>query len=596
MIRLLPDLLVNQIAAGEVVERPAAVVKELVENSLDAGATRIDVEIDGGGLQRIVVRDDGAGIARGDLRLALRRFATSKIASLDDLESVRTMGFRGEALPSILAVSRLRLTSRAAAEPHGWSVAGAGLAEPAEPVPEAHGVGTTVEVRDLFFNTPARRKFVKSEATEFRHADQWLRRVALARRDVGLRWKRGGRVALDLAPLAESALATRVAAVCGEEFLANAVEVDEARLGLRLFGWIGLPAFSRPSADLQYLYVNARPVRDRLLGFALRRAYADVLHSTRQPAWLLYLELDPKAVDVNVHPQKTEVRFRDQASVHDLMFGTANRALRDLRPMPVAHHRVEPEGLGSARIGFRRPAPAWQPSPTAPLRLAEPDVAHTGWALLRDAGPATAEPKTGPAAEDAPLGYARAQLHGIFILAENREGLVLVDAHAAHERVLYERFKRELREGRVASQRLLVPLTIRVGEDAADLVERGAGDWRAAGFELDRAGPASVAVRAAPALLEREAIEAVVAGLFDDAGASEVRGHFGETLDAQGRVLADVACKAAIKANRRLTVAEMNALLRDMERTELAGQCNHGRPTWVQIDRAALDRLFLRGR
>lgn len=605
-IRLLPDTLINQIAAGEVVERPAAVVKELVENALDAGATRIEVELERGGLGLIRVRDDGAGIPRSELKLALTRHATSKIAGLDDLDQVTSLGFRGEALPSILSVSRLSLTSRRADEVHGWRLAGAGgLDDGAESEAAAHAQGTTVEVADLFFNTPARRKFLKSTTTELRHADQCLRRLALGRVDVGLSVRHEGRRLLDLRPaLDERTRELRVTEVCGAEFTEARVEIDESRFGMRLSGWFARPSFSRASADLQYFFVNGRYVRDRLVAFAIRRALADAMHSTRHPAFVLHLELDPRSVDVNVHPQKTEVRFRESGQVHDFLFGSVQRRLRELRP-GADQHRVQlatPEQSLSIRYptGY-----GYSAQPRLAMGVREPAFSNTAWALLASRsselaaaqlvginGPIeTAEPLV-----DRPLGTALAQLHGVFILAENERGLVLVDAHAAHERVIYERMKRELAAQAVASQVLLVPERVQMDEDAAEVLEKRRDELERLGLVIDRVGPSSLLVRALPAVLGREDVGELVAGLSREDGRPTPHAHLGEVLDAQHRVLADVACRAAIKANRRLTLPEMDGLLRDMEHTELADQCNHGRPTWVQLGVAELDRLFLRGR
>jgi DNA mismatch repair protein MutL len=613
VIQLLPDVLINQIAAGEVVERPSAVVKELVENSLDAGATRVEIEVEQGGLGLIRVRDDGSGIGRDQLLLALQRHATSKISNLDDLESVASFGFRGEALPSILSVSRFQLMSRTAADDHGWLVGGAGALEAAAARPVAHPLGTTIEVRDLFFNTPARRKFMRAESTEFRHIDQQLRRLALTRFDRHFSLKHNNRRVLELAPAADDAAREgRIAEICGDDFLANSIAVDETRLGLRLWGWATLPSFARAQADQQFFYVNGRMVRDKLLGHALRRAYADVLHSTRYPAFALFLELDPAMVDVNVHPQKSEVRFRQSSQVHDFLFGCVHQLLRRVRPEPERHHHVEFE-------------PSAQPPPL-PLqgslysRESQPRASKAHW-MAAEPAPRGASPwplyapAAGPelrvapsAADDAPssatdselqsLGRALAQLRGVFILAENRRGLVLVDAHAGHERVIYERFKQQLAEGAIPSQALLLPESVRVGEAEADALETQSESLSRLGLRLDRAGPDSITVRAVPPLLAKTNLTALLrtlAGRSDDDETDSAL-HFSEALDAQHRILADMACRAAIKANRRLTIPEMDALLRDMEQTENAGQCNHGRPTWVQIDADALDRLFLRGR
>ncbi|TXH05049.1 MAG: DNA mismatch repair endonuclease MutL [Nevskiaceae bacterium] len=599
-IRILPDQLVNQIKAGEVVERPAAVVKELVENSLDAGATRVEIEVEQGGLGLIRIRDNGGGIAKDELPLALQRHATSKIAQLDDLERVASLGFRGEALPSILSVSRFSLTSRTAEAAHGWQVGGAGTLDQEAPQPAAHAPGTSVEVRDLFFNTPARRKFMKAESTEFRNISQFVGRIALAHFQAGFTLRHNQRRTLDLAPaLSQAEREARIAQVCGEDFLANAVAIDEQRMGMRLSGWVGLPSFARTQTDLQFLYVNGRAVRDKLLAHALRRAFADVMHSTHHPAFVLYLELDPALVDVNVHPQKTEVRFRESSRVHDFLFGAVHQLLRRLRPEPEQHHQ--------ARFAEASPPPQQQPmryatapSPSLALDAREPPVRlENTWAALRPESVAASPqpaPVTTVSEEEYPLGHALAQLHGIYILAQNRRGLLLVDAHAAHERVIYEQFKRQLADGQIASQALLVPERVALHEDEADALEARSDELRRYGLALDRLGPGTLVVRAVPPLLARQDIANLLRELAGADQLTATANHLGEVLDAQHRVMADMACKAAIKANRRLSLPEMDALLRDMERTELSGQCNHGRPTWVQIGMDELDRLFLRGR
>jgi DNA mismatch repair protein MutL len=594
-IQVLPEQLVNQIAAGEVVERPAAVVKELVENSLDAGARRIEVDAEQGGLARIQVRDDGRGIPRDELALALTRHATSKIASLDDLERVRSLGFRGEALPSILSVSRLALTSRTSADAHGWRLAGEGALPAGGLEPAAHATGTTIEVRDLFFNTPARRKFMRAEGTEFRHLDQGLRRIALARFDTAFALRHGTRKTFELAPAeGAAAQARRVGELTDAEFLDNALVLDESRLGLRLSGWIALPSFSRAQADLQHFYVNGRPVRDKLLGHALRRAYADALHGSRYPAYVLYLELDPARVDVNVHPAKTEVRFRDSSAVHDFIFGAVHQALRRVRPDPSFHHQVQFDratGEIPPQDSFGYGVPAERGPFLAPDGLAP--KGRSDQAPLRPAS-AFAEPEASYA--ERPLGHALAQLNGVFILAQNAQGLVLVDMHAAHERVLYEKMKQQLGSGGVAAQALLVPVAVSVPEDVADRAEAERERLRQLGLELDRAGPQTLTVRAVPPLLAHADLAAFVKSLLGEAAEQDSHRHFADVTEAQERVLADMACRSAVRAGRALTVPEMDALLRDMERTELAGQCNHGRPTWVQFSHDQLDRFFLRGR
>jgi DNA mismatch repair protein MutL len=595
-IAVLPDQLINQIAAGEVVERPAAALKELVENSLDAGASRVEVEVEGAGLTLMRVRDDGHGIAREELHLALARHATSKIATLAELERVGSLGFRGEALPSILSVSRLQLTSRTAADAHGWQLSGEGSLAAAEPTPAAHPPGTTVEVRDLFFNTPARRKFMRADATEFRHVDQLLRRLALSRFGIGFKLRHQSRSVFDCARAeSEAEREQRIAKLCGEDFLGSALYLEEQRGDLKLWGWLALPSFSRPLPDLQYFYVNGRAVRDKLLGYATRRAYADVLHSTRYPAYVLYLELDPAAVDVNVHPGKAEVRFRDASRVHDFLFGAVHRAIRSVQPSPEKHHQVQLAPAGDVTSEPQRVLRYEVPRGSA-MRAAEPAVGleRGPWAALQM--PREDDDPHEDAVHDAPLGHALGQLQGIYIVAQNRHGLVLVDMHAAHERVIYERFKQQMAAGGIAGQSLLVPITLVVAEDEADLAEQRAAEFARLGLVLERIGPQNLAIRAVPSLLASGDVTVLVHELLGRETDSPARGHFAEIRDAQSRVLAEMACKAAIKAHRKLTLAEMEALLRDMERTELAGQCNHGRPTWVQVPMGELDRLFLRGR
>ncbi|PTU31053.1 DNA mismatch repair endonuclease MutL [Stenotrophobium rhamnosiphilum] len=602
-IRILPDQLINQIKAGEVVERPSAVVKELVENSLDAGATRVEIEVEQGGLNLIRIRDNGSGIPREELPVALQRHATSKIQNMDDLERVGSLGFRGEALPSILSVSRLTLTSRVADASHGWQVSGAGAYENEEPKPAAHAVGTTVEACDLFYNTPARRKFMKAESTEFRHISQFINRIALCRFDAGFTLKHNQRRTLDLAPAdSEPEREARVAQICGDDFVRNAIRIDEQRMGLSLQGWVGLPSFARTQADLQYLYVNGRAVRDKLLGHALRRAFADAMHSTHYPAFVLYLELDPVGVDVNVHPQKTEVRFRESARVHDFLFGAVHQLLRRQRPEPEQHHHAH-FAESATNMSVQQPmryatpsysSPSYSSSGYSSQNFSARESASSVESLWAASNATT--PSLQESAAEYPLGHALAQLHGVYILAQNNTGLILVDAHAAHERVLYEQFKQQLTHGGIPSQALLVPEQISLDEEAADALESRHEELRRYGLELDRAGPASIIVRAVPPLLAGQDIATLLRELSSDEDRRTNTTHLGEVLDAQHRIMADMACKAAIKANRRLTLPEMDGLLRDMERTELSGQCNHGRPTWVQVDMAELDRLFLRGR
>lgn len=583
-IRKLPTHLVNQIAAGEVIERPASIVKELVENSLDAGSRRIRVEIEKGGARRVRVSDDGGGIARDELGLALSPHATSKIESLDDLEGVGTLGFRGEALPSIASVSHLRLASRVSGSDSGFEVEVEGGAV-GEIRPAGMPEGTVIEVRDLFYNTPARRKFMRTERTEFGHIDDLLKRLALARMDVALELAHDGRVLRKLAPAADHAASNRrVAAVCGEAFMEEAIALDEQHAGLRLRGWIARPGFSRSQADLQFFFVNGRLVRDRLVAHAVRQAYRDVLFHGRHPAFALMLELDPRRVDVNVHPQKHEVRFRDGRLVHDFLFKTIHHALSGTRPGGEAAqsaalsraHAVAPQTDGLQHGGSQ-----------GGLGLGVAESVSRYAELARAPRPLNDSNNDIP-----PLGFAVAQIHGVFVLAENADGLVVVDMHAAHERIVYEQLKQAWREERVRSQRLLVPERIAVSEREGQALEAHLEGLARLGFELDLAGPESVVIRAVPALLARadgqRLVRDVLADLVELGQSQRIDGVLDELLST-------IACHGSVRANRSLTIDEMNALLRDMERTERADQCNHGRPTWVQLDMQSLDRLFLRG-
>ncbi|HVP34893.1 MAG TPA: DNA mismatch repair endonuclease MutL [Steroidobacteraceae bacterium] len=583
-IRVLPSELVDQIAAGEVIERPASVVKELAENALDAGAQRIDIDVERGGITLIRVRDDGAGIAAAELAQALARHATSKIASLEDLEAVTTLGFRGEALPSIGSVSRLRIVSQADSASQAAEIGVAGGA--ITPVrPAAHPRGTTVEVRDLFFNVPARRKFVRSEATELTHIVRLVERLALSRFDVSFRLRHGQRVLLDAPTLQSGEEGARLAAVLAEDFAAAAVPIRHAAGPVMLSGWIGLPTRSRAQPDQQFWFVNGRGVRDKLLMNAARLAYRDVLYHGRHAAYVLYLTLDPKLVDVNAHPAKLEVRFRDSRSVHDFVFRAVERALGATQPNLAG--AAAAAGLLGGHSGNGAPRlPVYSGTPAA-LPLATPPDPWTLAALVR-------EPEVGmPAAEDQPLGTALAQLHGVYILAQNRDGLILVDMHAAHERVLYEQLKAERERAAPASQRLLEPLVIELKEHELAALLEGRADWERAGFELDALGPTRLAVRRVPALLDIRAVTGLVASLVRDLTLDADSHHLEAAAD---RFLGTLACRSAIHAHRRMSLPEMNALLRQMEATERANQCNHGRPTWTRLSLQQLDQLFLRGR
>ncbi|AZE70796.1 DNA mismatch repair protein MutL [Pseudomonas synxantha] len=627
-IELLSPRLANQIAAGEVVERPASVIKELLENSIDSGAKRIDVDVEQGGVKLLRVRDDGSGISADDLPLALARHATSKIRDLEDLERVMSLGFRGEALASISSVARLTLTSRTRSAEQAWQVETEGRDMAPRVQPAAHPVGTSVEVRDLFFNTPARRKFLKAEKTEFDHLQEVIKRLALARFDVAFHLRHNGKTILSLHEAHDDAArARRVAAVCGGGFLEQALPIEIERNGLRLWGWVGLPTFSRSQADLQYFFVNGRAVRDKLVAHAVRQAYRDVLFNGRHPTFVLFFEVDPSVVDVNVHPTKHEVRFRDGRMVHDFLYGTLHRALGDVRPddqlsAPVVTAVVRPTGPEAGEFGPQGEmslaanllqSPQSQPTYTAPnsgagagyqyqytprpqstVPVAEAQAAYREFfAPLPGAEPGIAPSLPEGGGDIPPLGYALAQLKGIYILAENAHGLVLVDMHAAHERIMYERLKVAMASEGLSGQPLLVPESLAVSQREADCAEEHHSVFQKLGFELQRLGPETLAIRQIPALLKQAEANRLVADVLADLmeyGTSDrIQAHINELLGT-------MACHGAIRANRRLALPEMNGLLRDMENTERSGQCNHGRPTWTQMGLDDLDKLFLRGR
>lgn len=620
-IRVLPSELVDQIAAGEVIERPASIIKELVENSLDAGARRIEIDVERGGVGLVRVRDDGRGIPAQELPLAISRHATSKIASLEDLEAVPTLGFRGEALPSIGSVARLRLVSHPPDAKHASEIRVDG-GTVSDVKPAAHPAGTTVEVRDLFFNVPARRKFVRSDVTEVGHIARLTERLALSRPDVAFRLRNGSRVLLD-APLMpgrslEDAGEDRVKAVLGEDFFAAAVPVQHAAGTVMLSGWVGLPTASRAQPDQQFWFVNGRCVRDKLLMNAARLAYRDVLYGGRHAMYVLHLTLDPRLVDVNAHPAKLEVRFRDSRQIHDFVFRAIERTLASTRPShaatPAARAtfvegsgaagesatRDPGEGSGPAEAGVALTGQgnaagmsrvAYLPRPSSQSALDLRDDPRSPWNLastLREA-----EPVSGADGEDQPLGVAIAQLHGIYIVAQNREGLVLVDMHAAHERVLYEKLKAEHTGSAPPSQQLMEPIVVELKAHELDAMLESRDEWEGAGFILDALGPTRLALRAVPALLAgqnvAQIVQSVIRDLDMDAGSHHLDG-------AADKFLGTLACRSAIHAHRRLTLPEMNALLRQMEATDRANQCNHGRPTWTRLTMADLDQLFLRGR
>lgn len=653
-IRLLDNRLANQIAAGEVVERPASVVKELLENSIDAGAERLTVEVENGGVKLIRIRDDGHGIPRDELALALSRHATSKISGLEDLEGVTTLGFRGEALASISSVSRLTLTSNVQGQESGWQVRVEGRDMEAQVMPAPHPVGTTIEVKDLFFNTPARRKFLRTEKTEFSHLEEVVKRLALSRFDVGFTLRHNQRSVHQLRPaVTQAEKDRRVAALCSPQFIDNAVIIDVAASGLKLYGWVGLPTFSRASADLQYFFVNGRVIRDKLVGHAVRQAYRDVLYGGRHPTFVLYLELDPAMVDVNVHPTKHEVRFRDGRTVHNFLFSTLNRALGEVRPedqmLPSAltpssqpqasgidagefqgqesirltgvsattgrgsSGNVSPNDGGSSGDTYRPPL-SEAPSPGQVKRQIEAygqlyatssepvnslAAKAVGSDTVEEAAvvfsstrlPAQSLPDNGSLTP--PLGFAIAQLKGIYILAENDQGMILVDMHAAHERITYERMKQAYQEQGVRAQPLLVPKSVSVSEREADCAEENSEYFSRLGLTLERMGPETLLVRQVPVMLQSADVEQLLRDVLSDLmqhGTSDrIEAHINE-------ILATMACHGSVRANRKLSIEEMNALLRDMEQTERSGQCNHGRPTWTLLTMDQLDKLFLRGR
>ena len=585
-IRALPDQLINQIAAGEVVERPASVLKELLENSVDADASEIDIDLARGGVKLIRVADNGSGIEREDLQLALARHATSKLSTASGLEAIATLGFRGEALASIASVARVSLTSRSRDKPHAWRIEVDG-GEAGLPQPAALSSGTTVTVHELFFNTPARRKFLRTDATEYGHCEEAFRRIALAHPEVAFTFQHNGSVRYRL--LAQGVRA-RVDALLGDAFAAQAASVDGQVASLRLTGWAVRPAYATSGRDHQYLFVNGRFVRDRVLAHALREAYRDVLHHDRQPTYALWLSIDPRLVDVNVHPTKTEVRFRDSGAVHQFVRRVVEQALAATAAAQPAVSAAEKLGVAAARI------PPWMPEPLplaqqAHMALGSAEPAAFYARLFGERRDVATGPDL-PNDDDHPLGFALAQLHGIFVLAQNRDGLVLVDMHAAHERILYERLKNALASG-LPMQPLLVPVTFPADPlDVATAEEQGAV-LGALGFTLSILGPSTLAVRAVPAPLAAADVVMLARAVLAD-----VREYGGsQVLTAQrDQMLSTMACHGAVRAHRSLAIAEMNALLREMEATERAGQCNHGRPTWYQLTLGDLDRLFMRGR
>lgn len=639
-IHKLSPRLANQIAAGEVVERPASVVKELLENSLDAGARRVDIDVENGGIKLIRIRDNGMGIAQDDLPLALSRHATSKIDTLDDLEAVATLGFRGEALASISSVSRLSLTSRPRANgasvsaedaapliqqdvsaEGAWKVEAEGRDMDAKVSPAAHPEGATVEVRDLFFNTPARRKFLRTEKTEFGHLEEVVKRQALSRFEVGFSLRHNQRTIHSLRPAASlQDKERRIAALCGAQFMENSVVIDVEASGLKLWGWVALPTFSRSQADLQYFFVNGRVIRDRLVAHAVKQAYRDVLYHGRHSAFVLYLELDPANVDVNVHPTKHEVRFRDGRLVHDFIFRSLHKALADVRPddrmnLNEANHvegsaGVTPGSLISGSLqGTVSPTeglsmvPSYGAQAAMPLRESistnQVQEQMSGYGALHPVNSAGVESGMGAQSLsdsdqlEPPLGYAIAQLHGIYILSQSSKGMIVVDMHAAHERITYERMKKAYYAEGVKAQPLLVPVTIAVSQREASVAEEFKDAFIKLGLQIERIGPESLVVRQVPAFLRDADSEQLVRDVISDV---TEHGTSDRVEALANEMMGTMACHGSVRANRQLTTPEMNALLRDMEATERSGQCNHGRPTWTLVTMSELDKLFLRGR
>ena len=616
-IKQLPSHLINQIAAGEVVERPASVVKELLENSLDAGATQIDLEIEQGGSKRIRIRDNGCGIPKEELSLALSRHATSKITSLDDLEHVRSLGFRGEALPSIASVSRLTISSRCKEAQESWKLSGSGSDEFDAPEPTSHPQGTTIDVRDLFFNVPARRKFLKTEKTEFRHLEDVVKKIALSRFQTAISLKHGAKTVLHLQAAHDRASSERrVAEIFGPAFMEQSLYIEYEAADLKLWGWVGLPTFSRSQADLQYFYVNERIIRDRIVTHAVRQAYQDVLYHGRHPAYLLFLELDPDKVDVNAHPTKHEVRFREARLVHDFLYRTLHKALADIRPSDNIHAETKQNETSASEasalakeqqntypfqntqsnlhIPVNEQMAAYQQLHQAPPKQSNPFIGSipNGAGFSSNSLAVQTEQNNEDTGEIPPLGFALAQIHRIFILAENAQGLIVVDMHAAHERITYEYLKKSMADDNIRSQPLLVPNSLAVSKKEADCAMEYSDVFTQLGFSLDRLAPEKLVIRAVPSLLKSSDTANLVRDVLSDLiqhGSSE------RIQQAMNEILSTMACHGSVRANHRLSVPEMNALLRDMERTERSGQCNHGRPTWTQLTIEQLDKLFMRG-
>ncbi|MDH5389150.1 MAG: DNA mismatch repair endonuclease MutL [Gammaproteobacteria bacterium] len=596
-IQSMPTQLVNQIAAGEVVERPASVVKELLENSLDAQATRIEIDVEQGGVKSIRIRDNGHGIHKDDLALSLSPHATSKIRTIEELENVSSLGFRGEALPSIASVSHLTVKSKWQQTDEAWQVQAIN-SERFDISPVALNEGTVIEVKDLFFNVPARRKFLKTEKTEFNHLDDVIKKIALSRFDVDITLRHNQRPIRQLRAASDRLQQEkRIAEVFGPAFIEQALHMDFSIEGFRLWGWVGLPTFSRSQADMQYFYVNGRIVKDRVVTHAIRQAYQDVLFHGRHPAYVLFFEIEPSAVDVNAHPGKHEVRFRQSRAVHDFLFRAIHKSLADTRPQDDGTHNIS-HFNNMERSGSAQPMPSYQGSygsnqpgvirSQSTLSLAIAEQSSVYQSLISDDPGSNEDDQS----EFPPLGYARAQIHGVYVLAENREGMVLVDMHAAHERITYERLKQAREGAGISAQPLLVPVSMAVSEKEASSAEEYNKVFSDLGFEIDRTAPEALRIRQIPVMLANADAELLVRDVLSDL---VKHGNSTRIKEATNEVLGTMACHGSIRANRKLTIPEMNTLLRDMEMTERSGQCNHGRPTWMQLTMSELDKLFMRG-
>ena len=608
-IKQLPSHLINQIAAGEVVERPSSVIKELTENALDAGATSIVIDIEKGGHKRIRIRDNGIGIPKEELKLALSRHATSKIANLHDLEHVNTLGFRGEALPSIASVSRLTISSHHQDAKQAWQLAGMEQGEMADPAPTAHPQGTTIDVFDLFYNVPARRKFMKTERTEYKHIEDVVKKLALSSFSCAIELRHNKKSTLRLpAATTQEESERRIAEITGSAFMSQSHYLDHKEADYHLRGWIGLPTFSRSQCDMQYFFVNGRIIRDKITSHGLKQAYRDVLFQGRQPAYVLFFDIPPEQVDVNAHPTKHEVRFREARQVHDFLYRTVYKTIADIRP--AANDIPTFTAPSTPKVTLTPQSPPRQTQlggmsvseqiasyqelakpPSVPSKFTSP-VGHRTQQDQRSnfntsLTLASTEPATMP-----PLGFAKAQLHSIYILAENEAGLIIVDMHAAHERIIYERFKRSYHDDAIRSQPLLVPLAIKVSSKEADFAEEFGETLQLLGFEINRLEKTKLVVRAIPSLLRGTDIEQLARDILADLimhGSSE---RIENQID---EILSSLACHRAVRAQHELSIDEMNSLLRDMEKTERSGQCNHGRPTWSQMTIAELDKIFKRG-